>query len=111
MLVSEGRAAQAWRKKERTFHLAGLEDDDRIAACVVLNCAFNAIGEEPEGGEAMECAGGQIAAEAFVNGNEDSNRIERVAAEVSEAVVVRDVRTTQDALPDIPQNLDRLTGS
>jgi hypothetical protein len=93
MLVSKGRAVQTWSEKERAAGSAGVKNDDRLAAGVVLHSAFNAVGEESERGKTMECVGWQIPAETFVSRHEDADRIERVAPQVKEVVVVRDVRT------------------
>src|ERR1700737_4778315 len=101
MPVPERRAIQTWCKEERASCSARVKDDNHIAACIALNCAFNVIGEQSEGGEAVECVGRQIAVEAFVNRYKHANGIEGVATQVSEAVFVRDVRTLQDNLPDI----------
>ena len=109
MAISESGAIQTWRKKERAFR-ARFEDDDNIAVSVVLNCAFDVFGEEDKGRVAVESVRRQIAAESFVNGDENANRVEGVAAEVGEIVFVGDVRTLQDTFPDISQHFDLFTG-
>src|ERR1022692_2089638 len=108
MPKSKGRASEARKEKDRASRSAALEVDECVV-CVAPRCMVNTVDKQTQSREAVESVRRQIAAEKFVDGDEDAHSIKRVATQIRKAVVVCDVGALQNALPDVSQHFDRRT--